>query len=782
MKRTTLLLSAAMMLCSATGAYGVTSATDTTPGGGKLSPYTQHFLRLDKMGLIDDNGMMRLPTQVENIMAKDANGNAATTAQRRLVTRMTNNGGTRMVESFIRLSPEGAVADIEAAGVEVANEIGDILVVRMPADQIEQVAALDAVQSIDISQPLRLLNNTTREFTRTDLVQQGGGSLEQPYTGKGVIVGIIDSGIEYNHINFMAADNPDSSRVVRAYVGSSNPYFPEEGTTYTTTEQISQLTTDTKSSTHGTHTTGTAAGSYSENGFQGMAPDADLYLSGLPSLTTSEIVSQADAIVSYAQEEGKPVVINLSVGSNNGPHMGSDETSVAFDRLAGEGAIFVIAAGNEGDVDLYLHKQFENATGEEQCRTILTLDEATYGFPVYYNYIDGYTDEPVQLKFLLIDTQNDNEVLYETELIGDGDWSLARSEAAAQFGTYFSIGDYGGDLMVYTDYDENIDKYVTEIMPYYMAVTNANRTGRYKLGFALYGTQGDEINMYTDSFTEFIDNDDPAYTAGTPDGSINEMATGREAISVGANVTKKTWKVFGKDGVASYPNDSEVIGNMATFSSYGYDMNGVWHPTIVAPGHVISSSLNRYNYGISYSDMTNTITSMVTSEDGNTSYYWGINSGTSMATPAVTGIIATWLQYDPTLTPDDIKDIFAHTAQKPETYGNVNPLQWGPNGIIDAYAGLAYMGAVGVNDVTKAQDMVLVYPNPTGGQFKVFAQGEEQVELSIYNMGGTKVYGHTYTTNDGNFDVDLQGSLPAGIYVLQLRGDRQNYSTKLVIN
>ena len=209
-----------MMLCSATGAYGVTSATDTTPGGGKLSPYTQHFLRLDKMGLIDDNGMMRLPARVEGIVAKDANGKAAATAQRRLVTRMTNNGGTRMVESFIRLSPEGSVADIEAAGVEVANEIGDILVVRMPADQIEQVAALDAVQSIDISQPLRLLNNTTREFTRTDLVQQGGGSLEQPYTGKGVIVGIIDSGIEYNHINFMAADNQIGFNEASSYINT----------------------------------------------------------------------------------------------------------------------------------------------------------------------------------------------------------------------------------------------------------------------------------------------------------------------------------------------------------------------------------------------------------------------------------------------------------------------------------------------------------------------------------------------------------------------------------
>ena len=245
---------------------------------------------------------------------------------------------------------------------------------------------------------------------------------------------------------------------------------------------------------------------------------------------------------------------------------------------------------------------------------------------------------------------------------------------------------------------------------------------------------------------------------------------------------EKTWKDVITGLEMQFPQDAEVVGNMATFSSYGYDMNGVWHPTIVAPGHAISSSYNSYNFNAGiYSEGSGVFTDKMTDDEGNT-YYWMVNSGTSMATPAVTGIIATWLQYDPTLTPDDIKDIFAHTAQKPENYGTGKALQWGPNGIIDAYAGLAYMGAVGVNDVTKEQDMVLVYPNPTNGQFKVFAQGEEQVELSIYNAGGSKVFSHNYTTDGtGNFNVDLQGSLPAGIYVLQMRGDRQNYSTKLVI-
>lgn len=764
----TLFLSVALLLGTTTVAFGATA-------DGKLSPYTRHFLRLNKMGLIDNNGMTSLPMAIQGNMTAKETGANPIIPEKRFVTKMENMGGTRMVDSFLRLAEGASIADIEVAGVEVTNEIGDILIVKIPADSIERIAELESVDYIEISQPLRLLNNVTREVTHTDLLHAGSNGLYQAYTGKDVIVGIIDSGIEYNHINFK--DEDGNTRIVRAYKGSTYG----SGMTYTKPEQIERLTTDTYTSAHGTHTTGTAAGSYTANGFQGMAPDADLYLCGLPKLTTTEMVGQTEAIVEYAKEVGKPVVINLSVGGNNGPHMGTDATSVAFDALADEGVIFVIAAGNEGTYDLWLNKTFENETDEEQCRTIITTSSSTSGGNItYYGLIDGYTTNPVSAKLLVVDTQNDNEVMCESELIELGVWQLSQSDNSAQFKNYFNFDGFSSDLIISIGFDDSIDKYMiyTETV---LPVTTRNRSGRYKLGLALYGTQGDEINMWTDSSMEFTNNGSEEYTAGSSDGSINEIATGREAISVGANVTKRTW-IDVISGLEKQFNDDEVIGNMATFSSYGYDMNGVWHPTIVAPGNAISSSYNSYNFNAGiYSEGSGVFTDKVTDDEGNT-YYWMVNSGTSMATPAVTGIIATWLQYDPTLTPDDIKDIFAHTAQKPENYGTGKALQWGPNGIIDAYAGLAYMGAVGINDVTKGQDMVLVYPNPTNGQFKVFAQGEEQVELSIYNAGGSKVFSRNYTTDGtGNFNVDLQGSLPAGIYVLQLRGDRQNYSTKLVI-
>ena len=77
--------------------------------------------------------------------------------------------------------------------------------------------------------------------------------------------------------------------------------------------------------------------------------------------------------------------------------------------------------------------------------------------------------------------------------------------------------------------------------------------------------------------------------------------------------------------------------------------------------------------------------------------------------------------------------------------------------------------------------MVLVGPNPTDGQFKVYAQGEDEVTLSIYSMGGAQVFAKRYVTDNGSIDVDLEGSLSAGIYVLQVRGNKCNYSGKLIV-
>lgn len=63
----------------------------------------------------------------------------------------------------------------------------------------------------------------------------------------------------------------------------------------------------------------------------------------------------------------------------------------------------------------------------------------------------------------------------------------------------------------------------------------------------------------------------------------------------------------------------------------------------------------------------------------------------------------------------------------------------------------------------------------------VFAQGEDEVSLYIYNTGGTQVFAKNYVTDNGNIEVDLQGTLSAGVYILQVRGNECNYSGKLVV-
>ena len=214
---------------------------------------------------------------------------------------------------------------------------------------------------------------------------------------------------------------------------------------------------------------------------------------------------------------------------------------------------------------------------------------------------------------------------------------------------------------------------------------------------------------------------------------------------------------------------------MASFSSYGRDMNGVDHPTIVAPGFGLASAFNRY----ATTSREETVSRITVGGDN---YDWGMNAGTSMACPVVTGIIATWLQRNPELNVEDIKYIFAATAQKPEKFGQGVEAQWGPNGLIDAYAGLG--SCVGVENVSASgrhEGMLLVYPNPNDGRFRVFADGEDEVALSVYSTSGALMLSRDYVTADGRVNVDVQGDLPAGIYVLKLQGDRLNYSGKLVI-
>ena len=725
-----MLLSVAMLLFVAADAIGA---------AGKLSSYTSVFLQMHEQGMIDADGRIKMPAEVLQRSADVKSKGALQAMNVRPMTTLITENGVQMVESFVVLADGGSVADVEAAGAVVTNEIGRVLIAKIPVDAIETLAGLDAVERISISRPVRVLNDVAREVTHTDMLHAGTG-LDQTYTGEGVIVGIIDDGIDFNHIDFK--DEDGNSRVVRAYCANSDSWVGG-GETYDTPEDIAKLETDDYTYTHGTHVAGIAAGSYTGNGLQGMAPGADLYLCGLgASMTTSDMIARADEVVSYAREVDKPVVINFSLGSNTGPKLGTDEVAMALDEMADDGVIFVFAAGNEGDVNLYINKPYTNPSGEEQFKTMLMTPDGRSD--LMYSSATCYTRQPSSVQFVVVDTSTGNEV-YESEVLSPED---GPNHSISSLGRYFM-----GSL--YVSFDEV----------------------RYRVAVKFYGEQGDEMNMWSDGYNlVFDDGGDPQYTAGTPDCSINEMATGSKTISVGAYTTKLSWTSINSVTYSYTESDPTAEeGTMASFSSYGRDMNGVDHPTIVAPGYGLASAFNRY----ATTSREETVSRITVDGDN---YDWGMNAGTSMACPVVTGIIATWLQRNPSLNVDDIKYIFAATAQKPEKFGQGVEAQWGPNGLIDAYAGLG--SCVGVENVSASgrhEGVLLVYPNPNDGRFRVFADGEDEVALSVYSTSGALMFSRDYVTADGRVNVDVQGELPAGIYVLKLQGDRLNYSGKLVI-
>ena len=737
-------------------------AADAIGAAGKLSSYTSVFLQMHEQGMIDAEGRIKMPAEVLQRSADVKSKGALQAMNVRPMTTLITENGVQMVESFVVLADGGSVADVEAAGAVVTNEIGDMLIAKIPVDAIETLAGLDAVERISISRPVRPLNDVAREVTHTDVLH-AGVQTEQPYTGEGVIVGIVDSGIDFNHIDFK--DEDGNSRVVRAYCANSDSWYGTTGETYDTPEEIAGLTTDDRRTTHGTHVAGTAAGSYTGNGLQGMAPGADLYLCGLgASMTTSDMIARADEVVSYAREVGKPVVINFSLGSNTGPKLGTDEVAMALDEMADDGVIFVIAAGNEGDVNLYINKPYTNPSGEEQFKTMLMSPDGSSD--LMYSSATCYTRQPSSVQFVVVDTSTGNEV-YESEVLSPED---GPNHSISSLGRYF-MG------MLSVTFDEVEDLQEITIKP--SMLYSMDGSSRYRVAVKFYGEQGDEMNMWSDGYNlVFDDGGDPEYTSGTPDCSINEMATGSKTISVGAYTTKLSWTsvntqnyTYKKEG--GDPTAEE--GTMASFSSYGRDMNGVDHPTIVAPGFGVASAFNRY----ATTSREETVSRITVDGDN---YDWGMNAGTSMACPVVTGIIATWLQRNPELNVEDIKYIFAATAQKPEKFGQGVAAQWGPNGLIDAYAGLG--SCVGVENVSASgrhEGMLLVYPNPNDGRFRVFADGEDEVALSVYSTSGALMFRRDYVTADGRVNVDVQGELPAGIYVLKLQGDRLNYSGKLVI-
>ena len=166
---------------------------------------------------------------------------------------------------------------VEDAGGSVHTTVGDILTASVEIDALGQIAQGEEVVFIEAAKPIHLSNDVASMEINSYEVHDGV-NLPMGYTGNGVIVGVLDTGIDYNHPDFY--DSEGRSRILAIWDQnrSGGPAPSEVGAGFGTecdTESIedgscSLIDTDG----HGTHVTGTIAGRHET--YRGVAPDADI--------------------------------------------------------------------------------------------------------------------------------------------------------------------------------------------------------------------------------------------------------------------------------------------------------------------------------------------------------------------------------------------------------------------------------------------------------------------------------------------------------------------------
>lgn len=656
-----------------------------------------------------------------------------------------------------------------ALGVRIGTKAGAIWTVRVPMASAEAFTQVPGILYIQLDEPTIPMLDSARRTTRVDSVHAGYG-LPMPYDGTNVVMGVVDAGFDYTHPTLF--DTAGTGYRVKRLWEQKNSIGPSPagysyGTEMTDPSAMWAKGTD-DGETHGTHVAGICAGSgygsVNNSRYRGMAYGADLVFVGITpdksqwvNTGVSDMIDGIAYVFKYAESVGKPAVVNLSWGSPLGPHDGTGLFSQALDNLIGPGKIFVCAAGNNGGDKIHIRKAFTPV--DSMVRTFLTIDSTPIG---KRSWVDIWGDP--SKSFCVDVTLYHGGAIASSGFICLDDSVHALRLVGSNGDTCFvdittSASEFNGRPRVFLDFYSRVADSV--------CISLKGSEGMVDMWDSfVYNTSG-----YYGSFTNMGQS---WAVNGNSDLSISDLASTRSAITVGAYASKISWKSLA-DSSYSYSN-YVARGRLVPFSSHGPTSDGRVKPDIAGPGLTVASAISSYDttFNLTGSEAMFLTTKYLAFT--NREYHYGVLSGTSMASPAVSGIVALMLQIRPTLTPQEIKDILTMTAIKDGYTGTIpagGNNTWG-NGKVNAYGAvrrvLEISAGVEKNAATAAANCS-VYPNLTTGAITLTYMGHEPEELNveICNLLGQIVHSDVWMVDQGynsrGYDLKPSGS---GIYFIRI--------------
>ncbi|HVO74764.1 MAG TPA: S8/S53 family peptidase [Ignavibacteriaceae bacterium] len=483
------------------------------------------------------------------------------------------------------------------------NDSLGFFIAKIPMNQFLNVLSLEFIKRVETVEELSFpQNNEAVKRIKANMVWQKG------FTGKGIKIAVLDSGLD---TNFVGIELPS---VIQKKDYSNYPTLEDD--------------VANKVTGHGTHVTGSllSKGILSENNiangeglYKGVAPNSDLIFLKIGNdinagANTSAIVEALKAAVNIYHAD----IITMSYGNWDIYHDGSNIKDQTIDWCYSQGVPVFIPAGNYAASK----RHFSGSVGENDSSDLIQIgvqDASPNSTSLTFNLVwyDYGEDKNLSLKYY-------NEL--GEELTNIYHWTTTKSIRGTK-----------------SNLSQSLFQVPSGNSTYYLRVINGSSSLQQ---FHLY-------EHYNDGKVVFV-NDDPNYTISSP-------STADHAFTVGSYVSRTKWISY--DG--SINSNSQIIGNIYSYSGRGPRIDGYQKPDIVAPGSSIISLRDKDVYTIP--------NIFFIDNDGNISgeHDYIIMEGTSMSSAFCAGAAALYLEKDPKASPEEIYNALRNNALTDEYTGNV---------------------------------------------------------------------------------------------------------------
>lgn len=655
---------------------------------------------------------------------------------------------------IMKLDNVNSLSKVDIAGVDIQTILSSgILTARVANYALNELKEVEEIEYVELSSKKHARMDVSRPEIGVDNIHAGTG-LQQSYNGEEVIVGVLDTGIDFDHADFK--NNDGTTRILYIWDQENNgnpPQGYDYGTEWTETQINNGQCTEIDDGSHGTHVAGTAVGNgNADNSFgdyTGISPESNIIIiKGM-----NNAIDGANYVFTKTQALGKPAVINMSIGGHDGPHDGTSLYEQGLTELVGDGKIIVAAAGNEGTQNIHLSYSvtYDGAASLFQAHP---GNEAII-FDIWYS-----SDYQMDVAIEQLDGS-----LQSLEFTG---WIAPGQEYEESFSTGQNVGIDATEVNNPHNGDRHIQMGVQGdgLESYYWGLNFSAHDSGESATFDCW--------LAVDGAGAFIEA--PDYIAGDNLKTVGSPATSNNVFAIGAYNTKNTWI----DVNGQTHNEDFTVGERANFSSIGPTRDGRVVPQICAPGNLIASALTE---DTPYADAR-------IIQGG----FYQLMEGTSMATPHMTGVIALMLEADPSMGFDEILATLALTAREDNdtsSNGELPNNYWG-FGKVDAYEAVSFSETSANDDVLEVMGAVLGnnYPNPFNPETEIAFSilTEQDVELMIYNVKGQKVKTLLNSSvTKGDHSVKWMGedetgnTVSSGIYFYQLKTDSFSSIKKCVL-